>query len=184
MEIKNTKKIVAVMMVIMLLLCTGCFYRYGRSLYHFNPKNRLGFRAAYIRGDHITFTFDEEYALKEDGFPNLKSVFESGEFPDNWSLTLKTDRDEYKVQDSDNLTVDSENMTISFDKQGATTYDVKGFTIYGGGDAWSIDFDKGLIKESHMGGEVETYITQHHDSKDDFWYPVETLNNYYPMTES
>jgi hypothetical protein len=184
MEIKTMKKIIAVMMVIMLLLCTGCFYRYGRCVYHCNPDNSLGFKAAYLRGDHITFKFDEEYAFQETGWRKFTGIFKTGEFPSRWRFYLIMDQGEYLVQESDNITVDSENMTISFDKVGATTYDVRGFTISTGGESWSIDFDEGVIRERYMGGEMETYVTQHHDSKDDFWYPVETLNNYYPMTES
>ncbi len=84
---------------------------------------------------------------------------------------------------SENLTVDPDNMTISFDKTGATANDVRGFSISSGGESWSISFDKGVIREWYMGGEMETYVIQHHDSKDDFWYPTETSNNYYPMDE-
>jgi hypothetical protein len=184
MEIKTTKKVVAVMMVIMLILCAGCFYRYGRCVYHCNPDNRLGFKAAYIRGDHITFKFDEEYALREAGFRTLKSVFESGEFPKGWSFWLITDTGEQVVKTTDNhLTVDTENMTISFDKNGVTANEVKGFSAIAGGDTWTVDFDKGTIWESHMGGEIEIFVIQHHDAKDDFWYPTETSEKYYPYTE-
>ncbi len=59
------KKIVAVMMVIMLLVFTGCTLQYGKCVYHCNPDNTLGFKSAFIRGDHITFKFDEEYAFRE-----------------------------------------------------------------------------------------------------------------------
>ena len=171
------KKIVAVMMVIMLLAITGCTFLYGKNVYHCDPDNRLGFKSAFIRGDHITFKFDEEYALKEEDFRTLKGLFESGEFSDDWSFSLKTNGGSYKVQDSDNLTVDPKNMTISFDKTGATEYDVRGFIISSGEDTWVIDFDKGTIQENH--GEADLFVIQHHDAKDDFWYPIET----YPMPE-
>ena len=178
------KKIVAIMMVIMLLAITGCNLQYGKRIYSCNPDNRLGFKSAFIRGDHITFRFDEEYALREADFRTLKSVFESGEFPRGFSFWLVTDTGEQVVKTTDNLTVDTENMTISFDKRGVTANEVKGFSVIAGGDTWTVNFDKGTIWESHMGGEVEIFVMQHHDAKDDFWYPIETSEKYYPMTET
>ena len=141
-----------------------CFYRYGRCVYHCNPDNSLGFKAAYLRGDHITFKFDEEYAFQETGWRKFTGIFKTGEFPSRWRFYLIMDQGEYLVQET-------------------TTYDVRGFTISTGGESWSIDFDEGVIRERYMGGEIEIFVIQHHDAKDDFWYPTETSEKYYPYTE-
>ena len=175
MGVKYMKKIVALTMAIMFLILNGCNLWYGKNVYLCDSDNMLGFRSAFIRGDHITFKFDEEYALREDDdYRTLKELFENGEFPDGWSFSLKSGYSSYEVRDSDNLTVDPKNLTISFDKSGATEYDVKGFIISSGEDTWVVDFNKETIQVNHTDGETVNIVIQHHDIKDDFWYPIET----------
>ena len=170
------KKIVAVMMLVLLFALTGCTFLYGENIYMCNPKNMLGFRRANIKGEHITLSFDEEYALQDSDYPTLKEVFESGEFPDGWSLYVIMDAGGNEVPVTDNITVDSEKMRISFDKSGATVDNVRGFIISSDSDTWTVTFGRAYIKETHMDGETEIVVMQRHDSKDDFWYPVETID--------
>jgi hypothetical protein len=170
------RKIIAVMMLVLLLALTGCTLVYGENVYMCNPKNMLGFRRAYIKGEHIRLCFDEEYALQDSDHPALKEVFESGEFPDGWSFYVIMDAGGDEVPVTETITVDPKNMTISFDKSGATVDNVRGFSISSEDDTWTVNFGRGYIKETHMDGETEIVVIQRHDSKDDFWYPAETVD--------
>ena len=67
-------------------------------------------------------------------------------------------------------------MRISFDKSGATADNVRGFSISSEDDTWTVNFGRGYIKETHMDGGTEIVVIQRHDSKDDFWYPAETVD--------
>lgn len=169
------KKIIAAILMIMLLALNGCSFLYGEQVYRCSPKNRLGFRSANIRGEHITLNFDEDYALRESDFLTLKEVFESGEFPSEWNFYLIMDAGGYEVPVSDTITVDPENMRISFDKSGATADNVRGFSISSEDDTWAFYFDHGVIKETHMVDGTEYFVEQRHDAKDDFWYQAETF---------
>lgn len=177
------KKFIAVIMILAVLVVTGCEFLYGLEVYSCNPDNVLGFKAAYIRGEHITFVFDDDYALRNDGeHGHLAWLFNNKDaWSDRDNFYLITDTGGYSVLDSDNFTIDRVNLTISFNKIGTSAKEVRGFGIFTGSFYCRISFDEGVIEEEYQGGEVITYHTQIYDKTESSWSPTETSNEYFPL---
>ena len=178
------KKIISVIMIMLFLIVSGCDARYGRKVYSCNPANTLGFKAAYIKGEHITFVFDKEYAVSDDEeYGHMRWIFNYSELPDDTYFYLVTDFGHYTLLDSDNLTIDKEDLTISFNKKGTSAQEVRGFGLSTGSQSWSINFNSGVIEEWMLGGEMAVTYIQNYDSIKRSWSPTESSHDHYPMSD-
>lgn len=152
---------------------------YGEEIFKCDPDNILGFEGAFIEGERVTLVFDEEYASDGDYPVITRYYFREEQIPSRDHLTVYTAANDPVVTDSNEIEVDADAMTISFEVSLPKGDKITG-VAFNYGDA-RIMFDDALIEVSVIGGECVEDYTQRYDEHSDSWGEVEYDVVVWPM---
>ena len=106
------------LMILLMSVFTGCGSKadYGEKIFACSSRNFMGFSGAYLDEENrMTIVFDRWHVAH----PGLKQIFKDGEFPKNNQILVyrrKTEGLRFTSIsiNADEITVDKQNMTISF----------------------------------------------------------------------
>ena len=88
---------------------------YGEEIFKCDPDNIMGFEGAFIEGERVTLVFDEEYASDGEYPVRTRYYFREEQIPSRDRLTVYTEGNNPVVLDSNEIEVDADAMTISFE---------------------------------------------------------------------
>lgn len=166
---------------------------YGEEIFVCDPYNLLGFEGIYADGETVTVLFDEDAMNDEEGditIPGVSFVFDRGNLLDDEHVVVFAGSQTCYVAGND-IDVDGDEMTMTFEVSGIDVDDITGITFYRG-DSYNIDFEQGLLSCTLYGGECREEITQQYNASRDSWAeaeceifaePMETIVPYYPSVE-
>jgi len=152
---------------------------YGEEIFKCDPDNIMGFEGAFIEGERVTLVFDEEYASDGEYPVRTRYYFREEQIPSRDRLTVYTEGNNPVVLDSNEIEVDADAMTISFEVSLPKGDEITG-VAFNYGDA-RIMFDDALIEVSVNGGECVENYTQLYDEHSDSWGEVEYDMEVWPM---
>ena len=126
---KRLTSVVLVFAMLAALVTSGCSFG-GRTVLSCKPDNLIGLREVKIGGGRVTMLFDKEQATRTDKTPfgALNEFFKNGN-ADGFHAVLFVDGKEQYETKFENITVDPENCTISFEFKGVRTSKITGFRI-------------------------------------------------------
>ena len=170
---KKTAVIVTVLLVASLL--SGCgkggAYDYGEEIFSCNPDNMLGFEGLYLDDGRMTMLFDEDYVFDEDYPEGVSGIFERERF-NSRNAVFFTCGDERVTVNGEDIEINAEEMTFSFDVEDLDWDDLSAFSI-SVGTPYHFNISDGIMTADCTGGECIEHYSQVYDASSDSWSELE-----------